>query len=51
MTKLSQAAADDIRQLGRLAFDAGKRMQEECEAMARDVEANGANRAKANWPR
>jgi hypothetical protein len=41
MTKLSKAAADDIRQLGRLAFDAGKRVQEECEQMARDVEANG----------
>jgi hypothetical protein len=41
MTKLSKAAADDIRQLGRLAFDAGERVQEECEQMARDVEANG----------
>jgi hypothetical protein len=41
MTKLSKAAAEDIRQLGRLAFDAGKRVQEECEEMARDVEANG----------
>jgi hypothetical protein len=41
MTKLSKAAAEDIRQLGRLAFDAGKRVQEECEQMARDVEANG----------
>src|SRR5215470_15531928 len=41
MTKLSEAAADDIRQLGRLAFDAGRRVQEECEQMARDVEANG----------
>jgi len=41
MTKLSKAAAEDIRELGRLAFDAGKRVQEECEQMARDVEANG----------
>jgi len=41
MTKLSQAAAEDIRQLGRLAFDAGQRVQEECEQMACDVEANG----------
>ena len=41
MTKLAKAAAEDIRQLGRLAFDAGKRVQEECEQMARDVEANG----------
>ena len=41
MTKLSKAAAEDIRQLGRLAFDAGRRVQEECEQMARDVEANG----------
>jgi hypothetical protein len=41
MTKLSKAAAEDIRQLGRLAFDAGKRVQDECEQMARDVEANG----------
>jgi hypothetical protein len=40
MTKLSKAAADDIRQLGRLAFNAGKRVQEECEQMACDVEAN-----------
>jgi hypothetical protein len=41
MTKLSTAAAEDIRQLGRLAFNAGKRVQEECEQMALDVEANG----------
>jgi hypothetical protein len=41
MTKLSKAAAEDIRQLGRLAFEAGKRVQEECEQMACDVEANG----------
>jgi hypothetical protein len=41
MTKLSKAAAHDIRQLGQLAFDAGKRVQEECEQMALDVEANG----------
>src|SRR5262249_2223929 len=41
MTKLSKAAAEDIRQLGRVAFEAGKRVQEECEQMARDVEANG----------
>ena len=41
MTKLAKAAAEDIRQLGQLAFDAGKRVQEECEQMARDVEANG----------
>jgi hypothetical protein len=41
MTKLSKAAAEDIRQLGRLAFEAGKRVQEECEQMARDVEGNG----------
>ena len=41
MTKLSNAAAGDIRRLGQLAFDAGKRAQEECEQMARDVEANG----------
>ena len=41
MTKLSKAAAEDIRQLGRLAFNAGERVQEECEQMARDVEANG----------
>ena len=41
MTKLSQAAAEDIRQLVRLAFDAGKRVQEECEQMACDFEANG----------
>jgi hypothetical protein len=41
MTKLAEAAAQDIRQLGQLAFDAGKRVQEECEQMARDVEANG----------
>jgi hypothetical protein len=41
MAKLAKAAAEDIRQLGRLAFDAGKRVQEECEQMARDVEANG----------
>jgi hypothetical protein len=41
MTKLSQAAAQDIRQLGLFAFDAGKRVQEECEQLARDLEANG----------
>src|SRR5262249_29929578 len=41
MTKLSKAAADDIRQLGRLAFEAGKRVQDECEQMALDVENNG----------
>jgi hypothetical protein len=41
MTKLSKAAAEDIRQLGRLAFEAGKRVQDECEQMALDVEANG----------
>jgi hypothetical protein len=41
MTKLAKAAAQDIRQLGRLAFDAGKRVQDECEQMALDVEANG----------
>jgi len=41
MTKLARAAAQDIRQLGQLAFNAGKRVQEECEEMARDVEANG----------
>jgi len=41
MTTLSKAAAEDIRQLGRLALDAGKRVQEGCEQMARDVEANG----------
>jgi hypothetical protein len=41
MTKLSKAAAQDIRQLGKLALDAGKRVQEECEQMALDVEANG----------
>jgi hypothetical protein len=41
MTKLAKAAAQDIRQLGQLAFDAGKRVQEECEQMALDVEANG----------
>jgi hypothetical protein len=41
MTKLAKAAAHDIRQLGQFAFDAGKRVQEECEQMALDVEANG----------
>src|ERR1043166_837720 len=41
MKRLSKAAADDIRQLGRLALEAGKRVHEECEQMARDVEANG----------
>jgi hypothetical protein len=41
MTKLSKAAAQDIRQLGQLAFEAGKRVQEECEQMALDIEANG----------
>jgi hypothetical protein len=41
MTKLAKAAAQDIRQLGKLAFDAGKRVQDECEQMALDVEANG----------
>jgi hypothetical protein len=41
MTKLSKAAAEDIRELGRLAFEAGKRVQEQCEEMACDVEANG----------
>jgi hypothetical protein len=41
MAKLSNAAAEDIRQLGRLASEAGKRVQEECEQMACDVEANG----------
>jgi hypothetical protein len=41
MTKLSEAAAEDVRELGRLAFEAGKRVQEQCEQMARDVEANG----------
>ena len=41
MTKLSKAAAEDIRQLGLLAFEAGKRVQDECEQMARDVESNG----------
>jgi hypothetical protein len=41
MAKLSKAAAEDIRQLGRLALQAGKRVQEECEQMACDVEANG----------
>jgi hypothetical protein len=41
MTKLAKAAAEDIRQLGRLAFEAGKRVQGECEQMACDVEANG----------
>src|ERR1043166_555771 len=38
MTKLSKAAAQDIRQLGKLAFDAGRRVQEECGQMALDVE-------------
>lgn len=42
MTKLAKAAAQDIRELGQLAFNAGKRVQEECEEMARDVEANGS---------
>ena len=41
MKKLSKAAAEDIRQLGQLAFEAGKRVQEECEQMALDVESNG----------
>jgi len=41
MTKLAKAAAQDIRQVGKLAFEAGKRVQEECEQMALDVEANG----------
>jgi hypothetical protein len=41
MTKLAKAAAQDIRQLGQLAFEAGKKVQEECEQMALDVEANG----------
>jgi hypothetical protein len=41
MAKLAKAAAQDIRRLGKLAFDAGKRVQEECEQMALDVEANG----------
>jgi len=41
MAKLAKAAAEDIRQLGQLAFDAGKRVQEECEQMAHDVEAHG----------
>jgi hypothetical protein len=41
MTKLSKAAAQDIRELGKLAFEAGKRVQDECEQMALDVEANG----------
>jgi hypothetical protein len=41
MTKLAKAAAQDIRQLGQFAFDAGKRVQEECEQMALDVESNG----------
>jgi len=41
MTKLSKAAAADIRRVGLLAFKAGKQVQEECEQMARDVEANG----------
>jgi len=41
MTKLSKAAATDIRRLGLLAFKAGKQVQEECEQMACDVEANG----------
>jgi hypothetical protein len=41
MTKLSKAAAADIRRLGLLAFKAGKQVQEECEQMASDVEANG----------
>jgi hypothetical protein len=41
MTKLATAAAQDIRQLGQLALEAGKRVQEDCEQMARDVETNG----------
>jgi hypothetical protein len=41
MTKLAKAAAEDIRRLGKLAFDAGKRVQDECDQMALDVEANG----------
>jgi len=41
MMRLAKAAAEDIRQLGQLAFNAGKRVQEESEQMARDVEANG----------
>jgi hypothetical protein len=41
MTKLAKAAAQDIRQLGEFAFQAGKRVQEECEQMALDVESNG----------
>ena len=41
MTRLAKAAANDIRQLGRLALEAGKRVHEECEQMAGDVEANG----------
>jgi hypothetical protein len=41
MTKLSKAAAADIRRLGLLAFKAGKQVQDECEQMASDVEANG----------
>ena len=41
MTKLSKAAAADIRRLGLLAFKAGKQVQEESEQMASEVEANG----------
>jgi hypothetical protein len=41
MSKLAKAAAQDIRRLGQFAFEAGKRVQEECEQMALDVEANG----------
>ena len=40
MTRLSKAAADDIRRLGQLAFQAGQGVQDECEQMARDVESN-----------
>ena len=43
MARLAKAAAGDIRQLGHLALEAGKRVQEECEQMAVDVEANGGS--------
>ena len=41
MTRLAKAAAEDIRRLGRLALETGKGVHEECDQMARDVEANG----------
>jgi len=41
MMALCEAAAADIRKLGTLAAEAGKKVEQECEQMAKDVLSNG----------